>query len=64
MQKYFPSQSADDKKKRQDLMEMFFDTRSWTKVENTQSEKLKTGYELLKAHLEAAETAAGDKKAA
>ena len=52
MQKYFPSQTADDKKQRLDLMEQFFGTRSWTKVENTPSEKLKKGYEELKLFLE------------
>lgn len=52
LQKYFPSQTADDKKQRQDLMEQFFSTRSWTKVENTQSEKLKAGYQDLKTFLE------------
>ena len=52
MQKYFPSQSADDKKQRLDLMEQFFGTRSWTKVENTNSEKLKEGYAALKDFLE------------
>lgn len=52
MQKYFPSQSAEDKKQRLDLMEQFFGTRSWTKVENTASEKLKKGYEELKTFLD------------
>lgn len=52
MQKYFPSQTADDKKQRLDLMEQFFQTRSWTKVENTASEKLKKAFEELKAFLE------------
>lgn len=51
MQKHFPSQSAEDKKQRLDLMEKFFGTRSWTKVENTASEKLKAGFEALAAHL-------------
>lgn len=52
LQKYFPSQSADDKKQRLDLMEQFFKTRSWTKIENTQSEKLKDGHAELKTFLE------------
>ncbi len=54
LQKYFPSQTAEDKKHRQDLMEQFFSTRSWTKVENTASEKLKLGYQDLKTFLESA----------
>lgn len=54
LQKYFPSQSAEDKKHRQDLMEQFFSTRSWTKVENTQSEKLRQGHADLKAFLDSA----------
>lgn len=51
MQKHFPSQTAEDKKQRLDLMEQFFGTRSWTKVENTSSEKLKTGFEALRDFL-------------
>ncbi len=62
MQKYFPSQSADDKKQRMDLMEQFFGTRSWTKVENTPSEKLKKGHEELRVFLESAPV--GGQKAA
>lgn len=54
LQKYFPSQGAEDKKQRLDLMEQFFNTRSWTKIENTHSEKLKQGYADLKAFLESA----------
>lgn len=52
MQKFFPSQTVEDKKQRQDLMERFFETRSWTRVENTHSDKLKEGYSLLKDFLE------------
>jgi hypothetical protein len=52
MQKYFPSQSADDKKQRLDLMEQFFGTRSWTKVENTPSDKLKEGLAALREFLQ------------
>jgi hypothetical protein len=54
MQKHFPSQSADDKKQRLDLVEQFFGTRSWTKVENTPSDKLKAGFEQLKTFLDSA----------
>lgn len=54
MQKYFPGQAADEKKQRLDLMEQFFGTRSWTKIQNTQSEKLKQGFEELKEFLASA----------
>lgn len=52
MKKHYPSQSVDDKQKRMDLMEQFFDTRSWTKVENTHSDILKSGLEEMRAKLE------------
>lgn len=52
MKKYHPSQSVEDKQKRADLMEQFFDTRSWTAVENMRSEILKSGYEGMKEKLE------------
>lgn len=52
MKKHYPSQSVDDKQKRADLMEMFFDTRSWTAVENMSSEILRSGYEAMKDKLE------------
>jgi hypothetical protein len=54
LQKYFPSQSAEDKKQRLDLMEQFFGTRSWTKVENTPSEQLKEGFHGLREFLASA----------
>lgn len=56
MKKYYPSQSVEDKQKRADLLEQFFDTRSWTAVENKKSEELKSGYEGMKAKLEIPET--------
>lgn len=52
MKKHYPSQSIEDKQKRADLLEQFFDTRSWTKVENMNSEILKSGYDGLKEKLE------------
>ena len=52
LQTHFPSQSVEHKKQRQDLMFEYFGTRSWTKVENTASDKLKTGFEALKAFLD------------
>jgi hypothetical protein len=52
LKKYYPSQSVDDKQKRADLLEQFFDTRSWTAVESMKSEVLKSGYEAMKTKLE------------
>lgn len=53
MQKHHPSQTADDKKARGDLMEEFFKTRSWKKIEEaTPSKELRAGYAALKAKLE------------
>lgn len=53
LKKYHPSQSVEDKQKRMDLLEQFFDTRSWTKVEkDTKAHILKSGYEAMKEKLE------------
>lgn len=52
LKKYYPSQSVEDKQKRSDLIEEFFDTRSWTAIENMKSALLKEKYSLLKNHLE------------
>lgn len=52
LKKYYPSQSVDDKQKRMDLIEQFFDTRSWTAVESMNSKILKSGFDALKAKLE------------
>jgi hypothetical protein len=52
LKKYHPSQSVEDKQKRMDLLEQFFDTRSWTKVEGLNSDVLKSGYVSMKAKLE------------
>lgn len=52
MKKHYPSQSVENKQKRADLLEMFFDTRSWTAVENMNSETLRSGYESMKDKLE------------
>lgn len=49
--KYYPAQTAEDKKQRQELLERFFATRSWTKVESTNSNLLKEGYRDLRIHL-------------
>jgi flagellar biosynthesis GTPase FlhF len=52
LKKHFPSQSADDKQKRAEWLEKIFNTRSWTKVENTQSDALKEGLAQLRFSLE------------
>lgn len=52
LKKHFPSQSVEDKQKRQDIIEQFFSTRSWTKVENSRSELLKDGYAAMRLKLE------------
>lgn len=52
MKKKHPGQSVDDKQARADLMEMFFDTRSWTAIENMHSDILRNGYEAMKEKLE------------
>ena len=52
MKKHHPSQSGEDKQKRADLLEMHFDTRSWTKVEGMSSEVLKLGLEAMRERLE------------
>lgn len=50
--KYYPSQTADAKKAKADLIEEFFGTRSWTRVESLQSEKIKEGFFRMKTKLE------------
>lgn len=52
LKKHFPSQSAEDKSKRAEWLERIFNTRSWTKVENTQSDALKEGLAQLRLSLE------------
>lgn len=53
LKKHFPSQSADDKQSRADLLEMAFNTRSWTKIsEDTHSDKLRAGLIKIRDYLE------------
>lgn len=52
MKKHYPAQTVEDKQKRADLLEMHFDTRSWTKVEGMSSEVLKLGLEAMRERLE------------
>lgn len=49
--KAHPSMSAEDKKGKADLLDSIFSTRSWTRVETMNSEKIKAGYEELKGLL-------------
>jgi len=43
----YPGQSADEKKAKADLLQQVFNTRSWTKVENMQSDVLRLGLQKL-----------------
>lgn len=52
MKKHHPSQSVEDKQKRAELLEMIFETRSWTAVENLRSERLQEGLSAMRRHLE------------
>lgn len=53
LKKHYPSQTAEHKQKRMDLIDKAFETRSWTKVsEATSSDKLRQGLIILKAMLE------------
>lgn len=56
LKKHYPGQSTEEKQKRAELLEMHFDTRSWTKVENLHSTVLKAGLEALRERLEPAAT--------
>lgn len=50
-----PGQSADEKKRKADLLMNNFGTRSWTAIESMQSEKLRAGMEALKSELAASQ---------
>lgn len=52
LKKHYPSQSVEDKQKRMDLLEMCFDTRSWTAIESMHSTVLKSGLDVLRERLE------------
>lgn len=52
LKKHYPSQSTEDKQKRMNLLEMFFDTRSWTNVEGMHSDVLKSGLTEMREKLE------------
>jgi hypothetical protein len=50
--KHFPSQTAEDKKSKSEMIEKVFYTRSWTKVESMKSTDIKNGFNALKLILE------------
>lgn len=50
--KYYPSQKSEDKLSKINLIESVFNTRSWTKIQNTDSEILKKGFLDIKKILE------------
>lgn len=50
--KHFPSQSAEHKKAKGDMVEKVFETRSWTRVQSMSSENIKHGFEQMQAMLE------------
>lgn len=52
LKKHHPSQSVEDKQKRADLLEKFFETRSWTAVENMPAIRLEASFYAMKAQLE------------
>lgn len=52
MLKYAPSRSVEDQQKKSDMMERFFNTRSWTKIENLRSEELIERFNSMRNELE------------
>ena len=52
-----PGQTAADKKAKAELLRSVFDTGSWTKVETMPSEKIKAGYQTMKAMLDSVKQA-------
>lgn len=60
LKKHHPSQSVEGKQARMDLVERFFNTRSWTEIKNTPSQNLKANFSLLQAHLEPSNEPEGD----
>jgi hypothetical protein len=56
LMKLHPSSGAADKQAKADLVEKYFDTRSWTKVENTRSELLKEIFMTMKVELDVEKT--------
>ena len=53
MKKFYPGQSADDKKARGDLLETYLDSRSWKRISETYSlAQLRSGYNAMHLELE------------
>lgn len=52
LNKYYPSQSAEHKLAKMNLLEQFFKTRSWTKVESMRSHDLKASFNEMILYLE------------
>lgn len=52
MVKRWPGQSAAEKQAKAEALESVFQTRSWTKIENTHSEKLQAGYHEMRKYIE------------
>jgi len=50
--KHFPSQSAEHKQSKVGMIEKVFHTRSWTKVQNTNSKVIEEGFKKMKELLE------------
>lgn len=55
MKKHYPGQSTEEKQTRAGLMEEFFETRSWTAIENKPSQTLHAALTKLRAKLEPAQ---------
>lgn len=60
LKKYYPSQSVEDKTARAALLERFFGTRAWSRVESMKAADIKAGFEAAKDYLEAEAAAKAD----
>lgn len=54
--KYFPGRKDEDKNKKLKILEKVFNTRSWIKIQNMNSETIKEGYNNIKEELEKTNT--------
>jgi hypothetical protein len=52
---YYPGQSAEEKKKKANILYAAFNTRSWTAITDMNSEVIKMGFEAIKKVLEEGE---------
>lgn len=62
--KHYPGQTVEHKQTKIGLLEMAFQTRSWTKIENMRSSEIKKGFEMLKSYLEPEQSQEQENKAA